>query len=127
MGRLSGAMYPKRKIDEIVSARFRTMFEMVDKHLKVLGKRGALPAGIILSGGGAGHGSVTDIARSTLSLPSRPADLRVPPDSKIRDATWAVAYGLALWGLTGSTEVPRARSVVKLGRSVGKFLRQFLP
>lgn len=127
MGRLSGAMYPKRKIDEIVSTRFRAMFDLVDKHLKVLGKRGALPAGIILSGGGSGHGSVSDIARATLSLPARPADLRVPPDSKIRDATWAVAYGLALWGLTGSTEAPRTRPLLKLGRSTAKFLRQFLP
>jgi len=127
MGRLSGAMYPKRKVDEVVAARFRAMFELVEKHLKVLGKNGALPAGIILSGGGSGHGSVTDIARASLSLPARPADLRVPPDSKIRDATWAVAYGLALWGLTGSTEAPRSRSLVKLGRSFGKFLQQFLP
>jgi cell division protein FtsA len=127
MGRLSGAMYPKRKIDEIVSSRFRAMFDLVDKHLKALGKRGNLPAGIILSGGGSGHGSVTDIARGTLSLPARPADLRVPPDSKIRDATWAVAYGLALWGLTGSTEAPRSRPLIKLGKSFGNFLKQFLP
>lgn len=127
MGRLSGAMYPKRKIDEIVSSRFRAMFELVDTHLKVLGRRGNLPAGIILSGGGSGHGSVTDIARGSLSLPSRPADLRVPPDSKIRDATWAVAYGLALWGLTGSTEAPRSRPLVKLGKSAMNFLKQFLP
>lgn len=127
MGRLSGAMYPKRKIDEIVSSRFRAMFELVDKHLKALGKRGNLPAGIILSGGGAGHGSVTDIARGALSLPARPADLRVPPDSKIRDATWAVAYGLALWGLTGSTDAPRSRPLVKLGKSAANFLKQFLP
>lgn len=127
MGRLSGAMYPKRKIDEIVSSRFRAMFELVDKHLKVLGKRGNLPAGIILSGGGSGHGSITDIARGALSLPARPADLRVPPDSKIRDATWAVAYGLALWGLTGSTDAPRSRPILKLGKSAANFLKQFLP
>ena len=103
------------------------MFELIDKHLKELGKRGALPAGIILSGGGSGQGSIADIARSALALPSRIADMRVPPDSKIRDATWAVAYGLALWGLTGDTEVPRARSLLKLGQSIGKFFRQFLP
>jgi cell division protein FtsA len=127
MGRLSGAMYPKRKIDEIVSSRFRAMFELVDKHLKALGKRGNLPAGIILSGGGAGHGLVTDIARGALSLPARSADMRVPPDSKIRDATWSVAYGVALWGLTGSTEAPRTRPLLKLGKSVLKFLKQFLP
>lgn len=127
MGRLSGAMYPKRKVDEIVSSRFRAMFELVDKHLKTLGKRGNLPAGIILSGGGAGHGLITDIARGALALPARPADMRVPPDSKIRDATWSVAYGLALWGLTGSTEVPHARPILKLGKSALKFLKQFLP
>lgn len=127
MGRLSGAMYPKRKIDEIVSSKFRAMFELVDKHLKALGKRGNLPAGIILSGGGAGHGLVSDIARGSLSLPARSADMRVPPDSKIRDATWSVAYGVSLWGLTGSTEAPRTRPILKLGKSVLKFLKQFLP
>lgn len=123
MGRLSGTMYPRRKVEEIVSARFRAMFELVDKHLKVLGKRGALPAGIILSGGGAGQGSVSDIARSSLALPARLADLQVPADSKIRDATWAVAYGLALWGLTGDTIAPKK----PVGASVSKFFRQFLP
>lgn len=127
IGRLSGAMYPKRKVDEIVSARFRSMFELIDKHLKALGKRGSLPAGIILSGGGAAQSSVTDIARSTLSLPSKLAELKVPPESKIRDATWAVALGISIWGLTGDTEVPRSHYLKKMGRTFGRFFRQFLP
>jgi cell division protein FtsA len=127
LGRLSGAMYPRRKVDEIVSTKFRAMFNLIDAHLKTLGKRGALPAGIILSGGGAGQSSINDIAKSALALPAKMADLRVPPDAKIRDATWAVAYGLALWGLTGDTEAPKTRSVMKLGKSFGKFFRQFLP
>lgn len=127
LGRLSGAMYPKRKVDEIVSTRYRAMFELIDKHLKALGRRGALPAGIILSGGGASQNAVTDIARSALSLPAKMAELRVTPDSKIRDATWSVAYGLALWGLTGDTEAPRARPIIKLLRSLAKFFKQFLP
>jgi cell division protein FtsA len=126
-GRLSGAMYPKRKVDEIVSSRLRGMFELIDKHLKALGKRGALPAGIILSGGGASQSSVTDIARASLSLPSKLAELRMPSESKLRDATWAVALGLAMWGLTGDTEVPRSHYVKKVGRSLGRFFRQFLP
>lgn len=127
IGRLSGSMYPKRKVDEIVSSRFRGMFELIDKHLKALGKRGALPAGIILSGGGAAQSSVTDIARSALSLPAKLAELKVPPESKIRDATWAVALGLAIWGLTGDMNVPRSHYLKKVGRSLGTFLRQFLP
>ncbi len=129
-GRLSGNMYPRKKVDDIIAARFRNMFDLVDKHLKVIGKRGNLPAGIVLSGGGAGLGSVVDIARGTLALPSRVADLQVPPDAKIRDATWAVAYGLAIWGLTGDTDTPRRPAfpgVSGVGKSFTRFLRQFLP
>lgn len=130
MGKLSGAMYPKKKVDDIINSRFRSMFNLVDSHLKALGRRGNLPAGIILSGGGAGQGAVSDIAKGALALPSRIADLQVAPDAKIRDATWAVAYGIALWGLTGDTDTPRRSGAVNMasaGKSMKRFFRQFLP
>lgn len=127
MGRLGGAMYPKKKVDDIVMSRFRNMFDLIDKHLRALGKRGTLPAGIILSGGAAGQGQITDIAKGTLALPSKLADLQVPADAKIKDATWAVAYGLALWGLTGDTDTPKKNHFAGTGKSVRRFLQQFLP
>lgn len=127
LGRLSGAMYSRKRVDDIIAARFKNMFDLVDKHLKVIGRRGNLPAGIILSGGGSGHGTVTDIAKGALALPSRIADIRVSPDAKVRDATWAVAYGLALWGLTGDTESPERSPFAGMGRSLTRFFRQFLP
>lgn len=127
MGRLGGTMYPRKKVEEVITARFRTMFELIDKHLKVLGRKGALPAGIIISGGGSGQGSIVDIAKGTLALPSRIADMKVTPDSKVRDATWAVAYGLALWGLTGDTETPKKPRLALMGDSFTNFLKQFLP
>ena len=99
------------------------MFALIDKHLKSLGRRGSLPAGIIISGGGAGAGSISDVARGSLKLPSRLAECRLSADTKIRDATWAVAYGIALWGLTGDTNVPKRG----LGTAVSKFFEQFLP
>jgi cell division protein FtsA len=130
MGRLGGGMYPKKKVDDIITSKFKTMFDLIDKHLKVLGRRGNLPAGIILSGGGSGQSSISDIAKGALALPSRIADLQVAPDAKIRDATWAVAYGIALWGLTGDTDTPRrggAINMAKAGKSLQRFFRQFLP
>ena len=127
MGRLGGAMYSRRKIEEIITARFKHMFELIDKHLKAIGRKGTLPAGIILSGGGAGQGSISDIAKGSLNLPSRIADLKLTSDTKIRDATWAVAYGLALWGLTGDTETPKKSSFAGLGQTLGGFFRQFMP
>lgn len=123
IGRLSGAMYPRKKVDSIIENRLMDMFALIDKHLKSLGRRGPLPAGIIISGGGAGVGSISDIARGSLKLPARLAEFRLSADTKIRDATWAVAYGLAIWGLTGDTNAPKKG----LGASALKFLQQFLP
>ncbi|MBU2103417.1 cell division protein FtsA [Patescibacteria group bacterium] len=127
MGRLGGAMYPRKKVEEIVTARFRTMFELIDKHLKTIGRRGSLPAGIVISGGASGQGSISDIAKGTLNLPSRIADLKVSADTKVRDATWAVAYGLALWGLTGDTDTPKKHGAGEFLATIQKFLKQFLP
>jgi cell division protein FtsA len=130
LGRLGGAMYPRKKVDEIISVRFKNLFDLVDKHLRAIGKRGSLPAGIVLSGGGAGQGSISDIAKGTLSLPARIADLNVSPETKIRDATWAVAYGLAMWGLTGDTETPQKHSPINFKEVRGgfeRFIRQFMP
>ena len=123
LGRLSGAMYPRKKIDDFIANRLTMMFALIDKHLKSLDRRGSLPAGIIISGGGAGVGSISDIARGSLKLPSRLAEFRISTDTKIRDATWAVSYGLALWGLTGDTNTPKKSFTA----SFGKFFHQFLP
>jgi cell division protein FtsA len=127
LGRLSGTMYPKKKVDEIISSRFRTMFELIDRHLKALGRRSSLPAGIILSGGGSGQGTISDIAKGSLNLPSRIADMRLSADTKVKDATWAVAYGLALWGLTGDTEPAKKSPVGDIGRAFKEFIAQFMP
>jgi cell division protein FtsA len=123
VGRLSGAMYPRKKVDSLIAPRLVPMFALIDKHLKSLGRRGPLPAGIIISGGGAGVGSISDIARGSLKLPARLAEFRLSSDTKIRDATWAVAYGLAIWGLTGDTNVSKPGPFV----SISKFFKQFLP
>ncbi|OIO51642.1 MAG: cell division protein FtsA [Parcubacteria group bacterium CG1_02_50_68] len=123
LGRLSGAMYSRKKIDDLIASRLVTMFTLIDKHLKSLNRRGPLPAGIIISGGGAGVGSISDIARGSLKLPARLAELRISADTKIRDATWAVAYGLALWGLTGDTNTQKKNLLA----SFRKFFQQFLP
>ena len=123
LGRLSGAMYSRKKVDDLIVSRLVTMFTLIDKHLKSLNRRGPLPAGIIISGGGAGVGSISDIARGSLKLPARLAELRISADTKIRDATWAVAYGLALWGLTGDTNTQKKNLLA----SFRKFFQQFLP
>jgi cell division protein FtsA len=123
LGRLSGQMYSRKKIDDLIASRLTAMFILIDKHLKSLGRRGPLPAGIIISGGGAGIGSINDVAKGSLKLPARLAEFRLSPDAKIQDATWAVSYGLAIWGLTGDTSAPKK----SFKAAFDKFLQQFLP
>jgi cell division protein FtsA len=127
LGRLSGTMYPRKKVEEIIATRFRTMFEFIDRHLKTLGRRGSLPAGIVLTGGGSGQGNISDIAKGALNLPSRIADLRISTDTKVRDATWAVAYGLALWGTTGDVDAPKKDTFTSIKKGFQDFIKQFMP
>ena len=127
LGRLGGAMYSRKRIEEIITARFKHMFDLIDKHLRAIGRRGNLPAGIILSGGGSGQGSIADIAKGALALPSRIADLKLSSDTKVRDATWSVAYGLALWGLTGETETKKKSPFAGISETLSGFLKQFMP
>ncbi|MEK9177181.1 MAG: cell division protein FtsA [Patescibacteria group bacterium] len=129
LGAITNASFSKKKFDDILSARLTDIFEVIDGHLKKLGKDQLLPAGIVLSGGGAGVGPIKEIAESSLKLHSKIAYLNIPQDAKFKDSSWAVAYGLTIWGLTGDG-IPRAHAteaIGDLGRSIAGFFRQFLP
>ncbi|MEK7530467.1 MAG: cell division protein FtsA [Patescibacteria group bacterium] len=117
----------KKRLGDILVARLSDIFELIDNHLKKIGRDGMLPAGIILSGGGAGIGPISEIAESTLRLHSKMAHLSLPGDQKIRDSSWAVAYGLAVWGSSGGEREGRSPRIGNvIGRIVTLF-RQFLP
>ncbi|MCL9971930.1 MAG: cell division protein FtsA [Candidatus Pacebacteria bacterium] len=130
LGAITHTTYPKKKLDDILAARLTDIFELIDNHLKKLGRNQLLPAGIILTGGGSGIGPVKDIATESLRLHSKTASLSIAPDAKMRDASWMVAYGLTIWGLTGADGVagPALKAAAShLGRSIGAFFKQFLP
>ncbi|MFQ5540854.1 MAG: cell division protein FtsA [Candidatus Paceibacteria bacterium] len=129
LGAVIGSTFPKKKFDDIMTARLADIFELIDAHLKKLGRDQLLPAGIILSGGGSGSGSVKGIAESALKLPSKVATLNNAQGGRIKDSSWAVAYGLTIWGLTGeSAELSAMRSAFsRLGETISDFFKQFLP
>lgn len=129
LGAITNASYPKKKFDDILAARLSDIFDLIDAHLKKLGKDKLLPAGIILSGGGAGIGPINDLAQSSLKLHSKIAAMNIAPDAKMKDSSWAVAYGLTVWGLTGDTYArPAAGEAIRdMSKSIKGFFRQFLP
>lgn len=70
--KLSGptGTFSKKKLAEIIEARLYDIFELIESHLKKIKRNGLLPAGIILTGGGAGIATIEDLAKAVLKLPS---------------------------------------------------------
>ncbi len=126
-GGMSQVPYSKRKLDEIVSARLTDIFELVDAHLRKIKRDGLLPAGVILSGGGANIAGIQELARAALRLPSKIATLDVGQNGKVRDATWAVGYGLCVWGITGAEEESGINLARNTGNALVNWFKQFLP
>ena len=99
------AITVKRKLDEIIEARLIDMFELIENHLKKMGRSGLLPAGIVIVGGGAHVDDMEKIAKNTLRLPVKIFDPLTDPylKSQMKDSAWSVAYGLGLHGLSTET------------------------
>ncbi len=132
--------FSKKRLDDIVSSRLTDMLDLVEAHLKRIGKSGMLPAGIIITGGGSRIATVDDVARAYLKLPSKIAKLTCIPDDKncsennikIKDATWAVSYGLCMYGSFADDDssitmhkVPELLSA--LYKTIVRNIKRFLP
>jgi cell division protein FtsA len=126
-GALVDAVASKKRLDDIIATRVADMFTLVEAHLKKLGKSGLLPAGIVLSGGGSGVTTIEDVARAVLKLPSSRAALIMPEATKVRDSTWAVAYGLCLWGLKNDTSSSNLSVLKENATGILDWFKQFLP
>lgn len=130
-GAVLGAPYPKKKVDDLVARRVSDMFKLVESHLKKIGKDELLPAGIILTGGGSGVSTMSDLAKAVLRLPSRVASLTESAASKmqLKDGSWAVAYGLTIWGITAGGDLehqPRSNFGDLFG-GLWRWFKKFLP
>lgn len=126
-GGMSSSNYSKRKLDEIITARLTDIFELIDAHLKNIRRDGLLPAGIIITGGGSGITTIQDLAKASLRLPSRIATLDPGQNGKVRDASWAVAYGLCMWGASDDEEESVVGIAKKARSSILDWISQFLP
>lgn len=126
-GGMSSTPYSKKKLDEIIANRLTEIFQLIDDHLKKIKRDALLPAGIILTGGGSGVTTVQDLAKASLRLPSKVAALDPSQNGKVRDATWAVGYGLCIWGLSGTEEESGINLARNTGNTLVNWFKQFLP
>lgn len=88
---------PQKKLDMIIQARLEDIFELVQKYLGNIKKERALPAGVILSGGGSRMTSIADYARVTLKLHSQVSKIAHIANSRATspvDHDFLLAFGL---------------------------------
>ncbi|MCK9352234.1 MAG: hypothetical protein M0P76_05620, partial [Candidatus Pacebacteria bacterium] len=138
LGKTSDSRFPKKKIDDIVSARLSDIFDLIEAHLTQIGRNQLLPAGVIITGGGSGISAVSDMAKTALHLPSRIGYPSFGSDPRSGDSqfkgemvnvpAWTVAYGLCILGFSSDKEssggVP---SVKNIKNFLLDFFKQFLP
>lgn len=90
----------RREVAEIIQARLEEIFSMVNAELKHIERQGSLPAGIVITGGGAKLQGLVQMAKATFALPAcvaQPLQLQTAID-KVSDPVYATAVGLVLWG-----------------------------
>lgn len=135
ISRIESLPYPRRKIEEVVKARLEDICDFVQAVLKKNGRQGLLPAGILVTGGGAQSSYIEELAKEKLKLPVKKIGVKFDGESKVplSDATWVVAYGLAVIGGegksgTGIIDALRGGGVLsRITRAISRFFKKILP
>lgn len=90
----------RRFVADITEARVQEIFEHVDRELKKIDRSGMLPAGVVLTGGGAKLSGILDAAKASFRLPvslGTPIGVTSVID-RVNDPGMSTAMGLVLWG-----------------------------
>lgn len=133
LGAESSEKIDRRFVAEIVEARMTEILEKVDEQLDSVGKSGLLPAGAVLTGGGAKVAGLVDLTKEVLELP---ASLGYPVDimsstEKVNDLAFSSAIGLVKWGAElHPTDVRRRAPKAiagKAGEHIQKFFKSLIP
>ena len=130
------AMVSRRHIAEIIEARMEEIFGMIDKELQQIDRSGLLPAGIILTGGGAKLPGLIEVGKKQFRLPAAigfPVGYTSAID-KINDPSFTTALGLASWGAQSHPSSGMLRGLSgRLGAvndtvdSMRRWFKSFLP
>ncbi|PIP23677.1 MAG: cell division protein FtsA [Candidatus Nealsonbacteria bacterium CG_4_10_14_0_2_um_filter_38_17] len=123
-------VFSQKMLVDIVEARVSEIFDLAQKELKKISRAGLLPAGIVLTGGGAKLPKIVDLAKKELKLPARigVAEGFFPTQE---DPSLSTVCGLVL-GAADSLETGEGFPLFfafgkNLGNKIKKIFRIFIP
>lgn len=119
-------------VSEIIEARVEELYEKVEAELKKIDRSGMLPAGIVLTGGGAKLPGMVEVGKRISRLPCAlgvPSVQSSMPEFAL-DPAFSTAVGLVLWGYSAERQTdsykPSSLSSGMKGRNlVGKMTAPF--
>ncbi|NIM46819.1 MAG: cell division protein FtsA [Candidatus Aenigmarchaeota archaeon] len=122
--------FTKKHLAEIIEARLSELFQMVKLELRKVGKDGMLPAGAVLTGGGAKLQDLVDFAKDSLKLPAQigyPSQNLKGIIDKVHNPLYATSVGLMLSGIDDQEIVGANQKIGAVIDKIKKILRSFLP
>lgn len=134
-------VFSRKELAEIIEARLCEIFDLVNKELKKIARQNLLPAGIVLTGGGAKLPGIIEVAKRELRLPCRlggffasGSPLTEETEGMIMeqyDPSFSCAAGLAFWKFHNieaarkTIDVPGP--ILGIFRKIKNWLKIFLP
>jgi cell division protein FtsA len=122
-------VYSKRHIAEISEARMEEIFKIIRDDLKRINKDVLLPAGIVLTGGGAKLESIETLAKECFNLPveiGKPHALSGLTE-KVYDPTFSASVGLLLYSFEEGIQSGGTSTSTDIIGRIRKVVKTFLP
>ncbi len=131
-------IYSKKFVAEIAQARAEEIFEKVDEELARVDRSGMLPAGVVMTGGGAKLPGMMDLAKKQMRLPAsmgNPIGITSVVDYA-SDPAFSTVIGLVLWGQSIQSAHGRGRigkmfggvkQLDKVGSGIVKLFKSLKP
>jgi cell division protein FtsA len=115
-------IFSLRSLSKVIEKGVLKIFSEIEKELKKISKEKFLPAGIVLTGGGAKIQKISDLAKKKFKLPVKIGKPKGIPG--IEDPSFSVAVGLILGGIESERE---KISQEGLFSKIKRIFRIFLP
>ena len=119
-------IFSQKMLSRIIEARVREIFEIVNKELKKIARQGKLPAGVVLTGGGAKLPRIKELAKKELRLHCRIGFPRGFSPS-LEDPELATVCGLVLLGVDLEGEKNLLSFGQRIFSRIKKLFKIFLP
>ncbi len=126
-------------VAEIIEARVEEIFDMVDKKLIEIDRSGLLPAGVVITGGGAELPGMIEVAKRRFRLPASlgyPLNISTAID-KVNNLSFTTGIGLAYWGaeflgtskssILSNIKLPNIKSINDISVKAKKWFKSLLP